>query len=157
MKKSVIWLSAFMLIATLAYPNLIKPDKMPLFVKQSFTEKFPNVKDVRCTKNRNDYKITFDDNGMKRFARFDAYGKWLETATEVKIAGIPAEIRTSVAKNFEGYSISEPVRVETPDLAPFYRMELHNGNIGYEVRFSPLGEILQKTELEDEDYDDEVN
>lgn len=157
MKKSVIWLSAFMLIATLAYPNLIKPDKMPLFVKQSFTEKFPNVKDVRCTKNKNEYKITFDDKGMKKLAIFDEYGKWLETATEVKIAAIPAVIKTSVAKNFEGYSISEPVSVETPDLAPYYQMNLRNGNIGYEVRFSLQGDILQKTELADEDYDDEVN
>jgi len=155
MKKIMILLSACLLISLLGYSQQITPDKVPAPVKQAFTKKFPAATDVKYEMEKKDYEITFRDKGVEMSANFDATGKWLETETELKESGLPKEIAAAVGKNFPGFKMAEIATVETPGKGLIYEMDLRKDKEGYEVRFSPKGEILKKVALKKEKEDDE--
>ena len=150
MKKIVVLLSAGMLISLMGYTQKITPDKVPAPVKQSFAKKFPAATDVKYEMEKKDYEINFKDKGVETSANFDATGKWLETETEIKESDLPKEVAVSVAKNFAGFKISEVAKTETPDKGLIYEMDLKKDKEGFEVQFSPKGDVLKKTPLKKE-------
>ena len=150
MKKIIVMLSACLLISLMGYSQKITPDKVPVPVKQAFAKKFPAATDVKYEMEKKDYEINFKDKGVEMSANFDATGKWLETETEIKQSDLPKEVSASVAKNFAGFKITEVAKVETPDKGLIFEMDLKKDKEGYEVQFSPKGDILKKTPLKKE-------
>jgi len=133
----------------------VTPDKVPAPVKQAFAKKFPAATDVKYEMEKKDYEINFKDKGVEMSANFDATGKWLETETEIKVTDLPKEVSASVAKNFAGFKISEVAKTETPEKGLIYEMDLKKDKEGFEVQFSPKGDILKKTPLKKEKEEDE--
>ncbi|MEI7526131.1 MAG: PepSY-like domain-containing protein [Mariniphaga sp.] len=150
MKKIVVLLSACLLISLLGYTQKIAPDKVPAPVRQAFAKKFPAATEVKYEMEQKDYEINFKDKGVEMSANFDATGKWLETETEIKQSDLPKEVSASVDKNFAGFKISEVAKTETPDKGLIYEMDLKKDKEGFEVQFSPKGDILKKTPLKKE-------
>jgi len=150
MKKIVVLLSACLLISLMGYTQKITPDKVPAPVKQAFAKKFPAATDVKYEMEKKDYEINFKDKGVEMSANFDATGKWLETETKIKESELPKEVSASVAKNFTGLKISEVAKTETPDHGLIYEMDFKKDKEGFEVQFSPKGDILKKTPLKKE-------
>ena len=150
MKKIVLLLSACLLISLMGYSQKLTPDKVPAPVKEAFAKKFPAATDVKYEMEKTDYEINFKDKGVEMSANFDATGKWLETETEIKQSDLPKEVTASVAKNFAGFKISEVAKVETPNKGMCYEMDLKNDKEGYEVQFSPKGDIINKHPLKKE-------
>jgi len=150
MKDIIVLLSACLLISLMGYAQKITPDKVPAPVKQAFGNKFPAATEVKYEMEKKDYEITFKDKGVEMSANFDATGKWLETETEIKESDLPKEVSATVAKNFAGFKISEMAKTETPDKGSIYEMDLKKDKGGYEVRFSPKGDVLKKTPLKEE-------
>jgi hypothetical protein len=150
MKKIVVLLSAFLLISLMGYNQKITPDKVPATVKQAFTKKFPTGTDVKYEMEKKDYEINFKDKGVEMSANFDATGKWLETETEIKESALPKEVSASVAKNFAGFKISEVAKVEAPEKGLIFELDLKKNKEGYEVQFSPKGDIIKKHPLKKE-------
>jgi len=155
MKKIIVLLSACLLISLMGYTQKITPDKVPTPVKQAFAKKFPAATDVKYEMEKKDYEINFKDKGVEMSANFDATGKWLETETEIKETDLPKAVSASVAKNFAGFKISEVAKTETPGKGLIYEMDLKKDNEGYEVQFSPKGDILKKTPLKKEKEEEE--
>ncbi|MCX6246994.1 MAG: PepSY-like domain-containing protein [Bacteroidetes bacterium] len=151
MKKLIVLLSACLLISLMGFTQKITPDKVPTPVKQAFAKKFPAATDdVKYEMEKKDYEINFKDKGVEMSANFDATGKWLETETEIKQSDLPKEVSASVTKNFAGFKISEVAKVEKRDSGLIYEMDLKNDKEGYEVQFSPKGDILKKHPLKNE-------
>ena len=157
MKKLIVLLSACLLISLMGFTQKITPDKVPAPVKQAFAKKFPAATDVKYEMEKKDYEINFKDKGVEMSANFDATGKWLETETEIKQSDLPKEVLASVAKNFAGFKISEVAKVESADKGLCYEMDLKKDKEGYEVQFSPKGDILKKTPLKKEKEEKEEN
>ena len=155
MKKIIVLLSACLLISLMGYTQKVTPDKVPVPVKQSFTKKFPAATDVKYEMEKKDYEINFKDKGVEMSVNFDATGKWLETETEIKESELPKEVSISAAKNFSGFKISEVAKTETPDKGLIYEMDLKKDKEGFEVRFSPKGDILKKTPFKKEKEEEE--
>ena len=132
-------------------------EQFPAPVKEAFAKIFPTATDVKYEMEREDYEITFKDKGVGMSANFDATGKWQETETEIKESDLPKEVSASVAKNFAGFKISEVAKVESPDKGLYYEMDLKNDKEGYEVQFSPKGDILNKHPLKKEKEEKEEN
>jgi hypothetical protein len=150
MKKIIVLLSACLLISIMGYTQKITPNKVPVPVKQAFSKKFPSATDIRYEMEKKDYEINFKEKGVEMSANFDATGKWLETETEIKASDLPKEVSASVAKNFSGFKISEVAKTETPDKGLVYEMGLKKEKEGYEVQFSPKGDVMKKTPLKEE-------
>jgi len=155
MKKIIVLLSACLLISLMGFTQKITPDKVPAPVKEAFAKKFPGATDVKYEMEKKDYEINFKDKGAEMSANFDASGKWLETETEIKVTELPKEVSASVAKNFTGFKISEVAKTETPDKGLVYEMDLKKDKEGFEVQFSPKGDILKKTPLKKEKEEEE--
>jgi len=134
----------------MGFTQKVTPDKVPAPVKQAFAKKFPGATEVNYEMEKKDYEINFRDKGVEMSVNFDATGKWLETETEIKAAELPKEVSASVAKNFAGFRISEVAKTETPDKGLIYEMDLKKDTEGFEVQFSPKGDILKKTPLKKE-------
>ncbi len=66
------------------------------------------------------------------------------------VAGGLQEVSASVDKNIAGFKISEVAKTETPDKGLIYEMDLKKNKEGFEVQFSPKGDILKKTPLKKE-------
>ncbi len=155
MKKIVLMLSVCLLISIIGYSQKISTDKVPALVKSAFAKKFPAATDIKYEMEKKDYEINFKDKGVEMSANFDATGKWLETETEIKEASLPKEVTTSVGKNFSGFKIFEVAKTDTPDKELIYEMDLKKGKEGYEVQFSPKGDILKKTPLRKEEKEED--
>ncbi|MEI7660774.1 MAG: PepSY-like domain-containing protein [Bacteroidota bacterium] len=155
MKKIIVLLSACLLISLMGYTQKITPDKVPVPVKQAFAKKFPAATDVKYEMEKKDYEINFKDKGVEMSANFDATGKWLETETEIKVTDLPKDVSASASKNFVGFKISEVAKTETPDKGLIYELDLKKDKEGFEVQFSPKGDILKKTPLKKEKEEDE--
>ena len=141
----------------MGYTQKITPDKVPAPVKQAFAKKFPAATDIKYEMEKKDYEINFKDKGVEMSANFDATGKWLETETEIKESDLPKEVSASVVKNFAGFKISEVAKIETPDKGLIYEMDLKKDKGGYEVQFSPKGDLLKKTPLKKEKEEEETH
>jgi len=155
MKKIVVLIC--LLTSLLGYSQKITPEKVPGIVKQAFAKKFPSTTDVKYEMEKKDYEINFKVNGVEMSANFDATGKWLETETEIKESDLSKEISSSVVKNFAGFKISEVAKVETPNKGLIFEMDLKKDKEGYEVQFSPNGDVLKKIPLKKGKEGDEKN
>jgi len=150
MKKIIVLLTACFLVSLMGYTQKLTAEKIPAPVKEAFAKKFPAATDVKYEMEKKDYEINFKDKGVEMSANFDATGKWLETETEIKESDLPKEVSTSTTKNFSGFKISEVAKTETPDKGLIYEMDLKKDKEGFEVQFSPKGDILKKTLLKKE-------
>ena len=140
-------LSACLLISLMGYSQEITAEKVPAAVKEAFAKKFPAVTDVKYQMEKTDYKIAFKDKEVGMSANFNSKGEWLETETIMIESDLPKEVLTSVATNFTGFMITEITKSEGPDNVLNYEMILKKDKEGYEVKFSPKGDILKKTPL----------
>jgi hypothetical protein len=145
MKKIIVLWSAFLLISFMGFTQTITSEKVPAVVKESFAKKFPTATDIKYGMEKKDYEISFKEKGVGMSANFNPTGEWLETETIMIESDLPKEVLTSVATNFVGFIITEVTKVEGPDKVLNYEMNLKKGTAGYEVKFSPKGDILKKT------------
>jgi hypothetical protein len=147
MKKIFVLFSACLLFSLMGHSQPIPADKVPVNIKQAFAKKFPAATDVRYELETRAYEVIFKEKGVGMSATFDPSGNWLETETEIKESDLPKEVSASVAKNFPGFKLSEVSRTETSDKGIFYEMDLKKDKEGYEVQFSPKGDVLMKKPL----------
>ena len=128
----------------MGYTQKIPSDEVPAPVKQPFTKIFPAATDAKYEMEKKDYEVTFKDKGVRNSANFDPTGKQLETETAKKEPDLPKEVSVSVAKDFDGFMISEVTKVEMQDKPLFYEMDLKKDKEGYNTQFSPKGYVLKK-------------
>ncbi|MGA2822265.1 MAG: PepSY-like domain-containing protein [Bacteroidales bacterium] len=147
MKKLIASLSACLLIGLMVYTQNIPPDEVPAPVKQTFAKKFPAATSIKYEMGKNDYEVTFKDNGVEMSADFNSSGEWLETETIIKESDLPKEVTASVAKNFAGYQISEVAKVKAKNKGLIYKIDLKTNKVGFEAQFSPKGNVLKSTPL----------
>ena len=147
MKKIIVMLSACLLISLMGYSQEITAEKVPAAVKEAFAKKFPAVTDVKYQMEKTDYKIAFKDKEVGMSANYNSKGEWLETKTIMIESDLPKDVLTSAATNFVGYSITEITKIDGPADVINYEMILKKDKEGYEVKFSPKGDILKKTPL----------
>lgn len=147
MKKIIGLLSALLLISLMGFTQTITSDKVPPAVLEAFAKKFPAATDVTYAMENHDYEISFKDKGVGMSANFNPSGEWLETETVMIESDLPKEVLTSVATNFVGFMITDISKVDGPGKVENYEMNLKKDKVGYEVKFSPKGEILKKTPL----------
>jgi hypothetical protein len=145
MKKIIVMLSACLLTSFMGYTQTVPAEKVPAAVKEAFAKKFPAATYVKYEMEKKDYEISFKDKGVGMSANFNSTGEWLETETVMIESDLPKEVLTSVATNYVGFVITEITKVEGPGNVLNYEMVLNKGKEGFEVKFSPKGEILKKT------------
>ena len=153
--KQITLVCAAILIAGIAQAQELKASEVPSAVKESFAKRFPNVKEVKWSKESEaEFEAEFKRSGTEQSVNFDQAGKWLVTETEIKTSELPKSVQAAIAKEFPGYKIEEAEKAETSDKGTLYEVELEKGEMNYEVQFSADGKVLKK-EVKKEKGDDQ--
>lgn len=147
MKKIVVLLSACLLISLMGFTQEVTVDNVPAPVKESFAKKFPDATYIKYGMENKDYEVSFKVKGVGKSANFNPSGEWLETETVMIESDLPKEVLTSVATNFAGFLITEVAKVDGPNDVLNYEVNLKKDKVSYEVKLTPKGEILKKTQL----------
>ena len=150
MKIKFLIVPAFLLIGMTVFSQQLTPDKVPAGIRQVFTKNFPAAKSIQYHKEKDVYIAAFLMGDKQCAASIDATGKLIETERGLDAAGLPLEVRNAVKQKFSGYTIMDAVRREAIDKGVCYEMDLKKDHAGFQVRFSPKGEILMKVAMSDE-------
>ncbi|HEY5748740.1 MAG TPA: PepSY-like domain-containing protein [Chryseolinea sp.] len=144
--KQLLTLTLVALLGLTAQAQKLTDDKVPATVKAALIKRFPAAKQVAWEKeDARAYEAKFTVGDNKQSANFDEDGKWLSTETNLKKTDIPAAIQSSIAKNFAGFDIADPEKVESPE-GVSYKMKLKKEGKKLEVVFLPDGTVKKQKE-----------
>jgi hypothetical protein len=130
--------------------NLLFAQKanLPFAVKDNFDKKYPKVKEVSWTHNKNKYEFEFYQSGVSFIASFDSIGTWLETTNIITSAELPANLLTDIFGKYPGTKFAYVEKVITSKNETFLRIVVESHEKTYFVKASMDGLILN-TEIQD--------
>lgn len=140
MKKIVIF------IVVMVFPTFLRAQDtmsivVPTGVKDSFSKKFPDAKNVKWSKeNESEYEAEFSIKGIQLASNFDQSGAWLVTETEMKASELPKPVMNVIAKDFSKMKIFEIEKGET-STEVFYEVEFKDKTV---VQFTEDGKIVKR-------------
>jgi hypothetical protein len=153
MKSFFILAFVFSVISFSAFSQKSVPEN----VKKEFTKKYASAQSVKWdSEEADEWEAEFIMNGKKMSASFDNTAKWIESETAISEKELPVGVVNTLNKDFKGYK-KGPVEIfESPELEGF-EMTLKKGEKSMEIIFDNNGAILKKTDLEEENEEDEKN
>jgi hypothetical protein len=144
--KTFIVISMLSVVMSTQAQNL-KANEIPENVRLAFSNKFPDVKKVKWSKeNANEFEGEYKINGIEKSSNFDKDGQWLVTETEIKSEQLPVAVMAVIKKDFSDFKIEEAEKAETASNQLFYEVTLEKKESNLEVKFSPEGKIISKEE-----------
>jgi hypothetical protein len=130
-------------------------NNLPAAVKTAFTQKFPDATGVKWDKESdNEWEAEFKMNGVEYTASFDNKGAWMETEYEISADDIPEAVKMTLEREYANYTVEEPEVSETTD-GKVYEFELKSGEEEIKVAIDMNGNVLKKTQGEEEDEEGE--
>lgn len=127
----------------------------PENIKKEFGKKYPTAQNVKWDREGdNEWEAEFKMNDKEMSESYDNSGKWLETEIEISSKELPAAVTSSIKKEFEGYNTGEVSVIENPDLKG-YEIALKKGETSLEVIFANNGSVLKKSDVKEDDEDNE--
>ncbi len=143
------------LISTMTLTACTQKNDVPAKVKTAFEQKFPNATKISWDKeNANEWEAQFKMDGKEYSANFDSEGNWKETEYKISKSDIPAAVKSTLDKEYNGYKVEEAEVSETAN-GKVYEFELEKGNSDMEVAISLDGKIVKKEEKEEERNDED--
>lgn len=143
MKNILVVFAIAMLGSVNAFAQKIADDIVPATVTKAFSAKFPKATAVSWEKETaTEYEANFKTGKAETSAKFDKDGKWLETETEIEVAGLPAGITKTLAANYTGYKVKEAEKAETFDKGLLYELEITKGAETLEIRLLADGKVV---------------
>ncbi|MCY7330663.1 MAG: PepSY-like domain-containing protein, partial [Saprospiraceae bacterium] len=102
----------------------------PTAVMTAFNQKFPDMKDVDWGLEKNgQWEAEFDQNGVDMSADFSAEGTWLETETQIKVADLPAAVKTAL----NAKKVKEAARIQRADGSTVYEAEVRHKDLLFDA------------------------
>lgn len=100
----------------------------PAAVQKAFEQKFPKATDIKWGKeNAIEYEAEFVLGGKKMSANFSEDGTWKETETEIEVSNLPANVSSSIKKQYPGWEIIGASRIDKPDNRIFFEADIKSG------------------------------
>jgi len=125
--------------------------KIPVQVKKSFEQRYPNAKAVNWSFNQDDklWDVVYEKEALEYSSSFSEAGDWLQTDINIKITELPDAVMNTLREQFLEYDIEEIERLETPE-GLFYEIEvgLEEGSEerDYELTISQDGTVIMQKE-----------
>jgi len=147
MKRILSILTAWTVVACVAYGDPLPADKVPAKVREAFRAKFPDVSKVEWKlKEDKNYEAEFKQKDAEVAAKFDDKGKWLETETAIGKSDLPKEVRAKISADYKAYNIIETQKVERADDKPIlFEVHLENTEEILKVQLEASGAIATKS------------
>ncbi|MGE9310538.1 PepSY-like domain-containing protein [Niabella sp. CJ426] len=103
--RKVIFVLLALVNVLLANAQKVSDKVVPVAVKSSLQEKYPNAKVLKWERENGNYEAGFEVATTGYSVLMDASGKILETETEIKKDELPANAKAHVAKYYAGQKI----------------------------------------------------
>ncbi len=151
MKNLVILVVVFAFISVSAFSQKNPPE----IVKKDFTKKYATAQSVKWdSEEKNEWEAEFTMDGKKMSASFDNSGKWIESETVIAEKELPSSVVSTLVKDFQGYKKGHIEIFESLEMKGF-ELGLKKGETSIEVIIDNSGKILKKTDVKEENENDE--
>ncbi|WPP50725.1 PepSY-like domain-containing protein [Catalinimonas niigatensis] len=120
----------------------IPASKVPSVVQNAFKMEFAEAVDVEWEKKNKEYEADFEVGTTDYTALFDASGKMLVYKQDIEINELPAEINTTLQKDFADYTLDDADKL-VKDGETYFQVELEGGLMEKKEVFSPTGELRE--------------
>ncbi|MBN8859138.1 MAG: PepSY-like domain-containing protein [Sphingobacteriales bacterium] len=143
MKK--IFLLALVLSAGLTYTVNAQIRKLPAEVTNSFSEKYPDAKNVEWKDKLSNFSAGFEWKDEKYEAHFNKKGEWLSTDKEIDINDLPAKVKDGFDKSkYSDWETKNVYRIDMPDDKINYRVHVSKSTIQKKILlFNEKGKLLK--------------
>lgn len=148
-----------MALVLLSYTACAQSGKdVPEKVQTAFAQKFATSSHVKWSKeNDSEWEAEFKMDKKDYSVNFSTSGEWMETEYKISTDELPAAVKATIQKEFDGYKIEESELSETAD-GKMYEVELEKGDIEMEAIIDANGKLIKKETIkEDKDEDKETD
>lgn len=109
--KNLLFILSILLCSSLAIGQHVNEKDVPDSVKATFSKKFPNQKNVKWEKEKENYEASFSIDHSQHAAVIDSKGSLIETEEEISLKELPADAIAYIQKNYSGKKIKEAARI----------------------------------------------
>lgn len=158
MKKLILGLVLAFMVTTAIACGANAKGKVPKAVKEAFSQKFPDVKQVEWGKESSDeWEAEFKMNGMEYSANYTRDGEWKETEHEIDKNNLPQAVQKTLKSKFSSYEMEEAEMSETSK-GMVYEFMLGKDDHRMEVAMDANGNVTQKQSesKNDSEADEEI-
>ena len=143
MKK--IFLLALVLSAEITYTANAQIRKLQAEVTTSFSEKYPDAKNVEWKDKLSNFSAGFEWKDEKYEAHFNKKGEWLSTDKEIDINDLPAKVKDGFDKSkYSDWETKNVYRIDMPDDKINYRVHVSKSTIQKKILlFNEKGKLLK--------------
>ncbi|WP_036150734.1 PepSY-like domain-containing protein [Maribacter forsetii] len=122
----------------------INPNSVPVNLRQSFKQHYPQASDVEWELDGQSYKVEFDNNRLEHEIWYATDGKATRAEHEITSADLPQAITSVIARNYAGYKV-DSIEKTTVNGSTTYDVELEKGwNDEKDVVFNESGKVLSE-------------
>ncbi|WP_175620490.1 PepSY-like domain-containing protein [Chryseobacterium schmidteae] len=125
--------------AVLMNAQKVQQKDVPVSVQKSFQKKFPNSKEVKWEKEKDNYEAGFKVKGTETSVVINSSGNILETETEINSNALFASIKEYIAKNYPNQKIKEAAKITDTKGMITYEAEVN----GKDLIFDSKGKFLK--------------
>lgn len=131
---------------------------VPTELQNAFSEKYPNVANVKWETKAGYYVADFH-NGYEASAWFTPNGEWQLTETDIPYSALPQAVKTtfdaSEYKKGSGWHIDDVDKLERKGLETVYVIEVEKQNEERDLYYSEEGVLIKTIVDIDDDRDDQ--
>lgn len=144
-----------MALLLLSYTACGQAEKgVPEKVKASFDQRFATASHVKWSKeNDTEWEAEFKMDKRDYSANFSNDGKWMETEYKISADELPAAVKATIQKEFDGYKIEASELSETAD-GKMFEIELEKGEIEVEAIIDTKGNLIKKEIIQEDEETD---
>ena len=122
MKKMIIAAAMFVSLSAFANDEKVSPK-----VLNAFNTEFTSAQEVEWTATGDYFRASFDINGVKVSAYYNADGELMGLTRNISTAQLPVSLQANLKKNYSGYWISDLFEVAKNNGTSYY-VTLENGD-----------------------------
>ena len=115
MKKMIIAAAMFVSLSAFANDEKVSPK-----VLNAFNTEFTSAQQVEWTATGDYYRASFDMNGLKVSAYYNADGELMGLTRNISTAQLPVTLQASLKKSYTGYWISDLFEVAKNNGTSYY-------------------------------------
>ncbi len=144
MKKSILLFVVFALVISTSAQNK-KEVKVSEKAKATFAKLYPNVKEVKWGKeDKDEFEVEFKFEGKAISLVIDAEGNLKETETDIAKSELPKGIEEFVAKNHNGWNITEAAKIVDAKGNTTFEAQISKGKEKKDLMFTKDGKLVIK-------------
>jgi hypothetical protein len=140
MKTSVLTLFA-LLISAFAIAQDLDIKDVPGIVKSTAIIKFPDAKNLKWEKEKENYEVSFIIDNKEQSALIDSSGNLLQTETQISEDELPDSILPYVKVNYRRKKIRNFSKITEPNGKVYFEVEIYKKDIIFDHKGNFVKEI----------------